>query len=638
MQNRRVFVSGGAGVIGTALVERLLAQGADVFVGDLKSCPKAWLGKVKYRQGDLNTITNQELLDFDPEFYFHLAGVLERTEENHSFFEENFRQNLTLSHSLLHKIKSVPSLKKIVFASSYLVYDPSLYLLNEPLKSPILLSEDSPLRPLNIYAAAKLYHEAELGLLNEYLGEKISCISARLFRVYGSHHHDVISRWIRYALQREPIPVYHFQEASDFLFAEDAAEGLLRLALTHFQGVINLGTGQSITIKEVIRVLKKFIPRLKVNDQGSPSPVEVSQADITRLKSVTGWQPMHTLETAIPKIIEFEKKIIQERPAAKHPAVLITSISKKMPLIDAVRSAANKLGQFQKIHGCDSKEECIGQYGVDQFWHCPTLNNLAIEDVIAYCQDNKITAIIPTRDGDLEFYASHLKRLHKQGIYPMVSTLDTIRCCLDKKKFAELLGKHHFPVIPTSSSLEQWHSHFYVVKERKGAGSQQLGLRLTAQEALEHSQKLKQPLFQPFIEGQEWSVDLYRSFEGKVKGCVARQRNYIVNGESQVTTTVHYPALEHLCQKMADVLKIQGHAIFQLIEDKKGNFHVIECNPRFGGASTASLAVGLDSFAWFFAECLGLSLHDYPFIRSSREIRQVRYMTDRLLPWSSYLI
>jgi carbamoyl-phosphate synthase large subunit len=320
-----------------------------------------------------------------------------------------------------------------------------------------------------------------------------------------------------------------------------------------------------------------------------------------------------------------------------HPAVLITSISNKMPLIEAVRTAANKLGQFQEIYGCDSRASCVGQYGVDQFWHCPRLEEMTVDTILEYCQKNHITAIIPTRDADLAFYAHHLSSFRQQGIDPMVSEEKTILSCLDKKVFADLLFKHHFPMIPTYLSLEEFEAPFYVVKERKGAGSQRLGLHLTRQEALEQSHKLKNPLFQPFIEGQEWSVDLYRSFKGQIKGCVARQRNEVVHGESQVTTTVHYPALEHLCQEMADQLKIQGHAVFQVIEDKTGHFQVIECNPRFGGASTASLAVGLDSFVWFFAECLGLSLHQYPFIRFKGEIRQVRYMIDRILPWSSSL-
>lgn len=638
MRNKRVFVSGGAGVIGTILVDLLLAQGADVFVADLQSCPKAWLGKVKYQQGDLKTISSQELLEFDPEFYFHLAGELERNEESYSYFEENFLHNLTISHTLLHKIKQAPSLKRIIFSSSYLVYDPFLYLSDDPAKIPASLSENAPLLPLNIYAAAKLYHEIELRFFNEYLGTSFSCISIRLFRVYGNRHHDCISRWIRCALQQEPISVYHLQEKSDFLFAEDAAEGILKLALTSFQGVVNLGTGKSIAIEEVIDILRENFPKLTINYRPTSIPFELLQANIDRLKSLTNWQPTHTLKTAIPKIIEFEKKFITEHSIQKHTAVLITSISKKMPLIESVRLAANKMGQFQEIHGCDSQNDCIGQYGVDKFWHCPLLENLTIDNMITYCHDNRITAIIPTRDADLKFYAKHLQSFHQHGIYPMVSTFETIESCLDKKKFAELLELHHFPVIPTYLSLEDCHSNLYVVKERRGAGSNLLGLCLSYQEAQEHGQKLSQPLFQPFIAGQEWSVDLYRSFEGKIKGCVARQRNNIVNGESQVTTTMRYPALEGLCQKMADLLNLHGHVIFQVIEDKKGDFHVIECNPRFGGASTASLAAGLDSFVWFFVECLGLNLRDYPFMRCKGELRQVRYMTDRLLPWSSYLI
>ncbi len=328
----------------------------------------------------------------------------------------------------------------------------------------------------------------------------------------------------------------------------------------------------------------------------------------------------------------------QEYPIIpEHPAVLITSISKKMPLIEAVRAAANQLGQFQEVHGCDSNPSCIGQYGVDKFWHCPPLEKMTGKEIVTYCQKNKITALIPTRNADLEFYAYHRSFFYDRGIYPMVSSLETIALCLDKKKFADFLWQHHFPVISTYLFLEEFHSSAYVVKERRGAGSQQLGLGLTREEALRHGCQLKEPIFQPFIEGIEWSVDVYRSFKGKVKGSVARQRNHVVNGESQVTTTVHYPSLEHLCHEMADLLKIEGHAVFQLIEDEMGKFHVIECNPRFGGASTASIAVGLESFFWFFTECVGIDLQDYPFMRGKGEIRQVRYLTDRLLPWSSFL-
>ncbi len=446
----------------------------------------------------------------------------------------------------------------------------------------------------------------------------------------------MISRWIRSALHREPIRIYRPEGKFDYIFADDVAEGLLRLANTNYRGVVNLGSGSARSVEEVVQILRHHFPDLKSMIVDSSIPYESSQADSERLVNLTDWRPPHSLEMAIPKIIEFEKEELLKPSAAspENAGVLITSISKKMPLIEAVRGAAHKLGQFQDNHGCDSHPFCIGQYGVDKFWHCPPLEKISPEQIVSYCQEYHIRAIIPTRDADLEFYARHLSFFKRQKIHPMVSSLETILTCLDKKQFADTLLKEHFPVIPSFLNLEDLQAPSYAVKERKGAGSHQIGLNLTKHEAFEHSQTMKEPIFQPYIKGQEWSVDVYRSFEGRVKGCVARQRNYVVGGESQVTTTVQFPALERLCQEMADNLNLHGHAIFQLIEDERGEFHVIECNPRFGGASTASLAVGLDSFFWFFAECLGVSLQNYPFLRSKGEIRQIRYASDKLLPWS----
>ena len=50
MDYKRIFISGGAGVIGSALVSYLLKENVEIFVGDLKPCPKEWEGKLKYRE------------------------------------------------------------------------------------------------------------------------------------------------------------------------------------------------------------------------------------------------------------------------------------------------------------------------------------------------------------------------------------------------------------------------------------------------------------------------------------------------------------------------------------------------------------------------------------------------------------
>ena len=627
MKNKRVFVTGGAGVIGTALVNLLLSQGHKVFVGDLKPCPAVWKGKLQYWQGDLNAIRSEIIEAFNPQIIFHLAATFERSEESFEFYSENFHHNVKLSHSLMNMTKQLPDLEKVVFASSYLIYDPRLYSSQDKVVS---LSEDSIIYPRNTCGAAKLFHEIELRFLSHFL-PKIEFISARIFRVYGIGSQDVISRWIKAALQNEEIQVYQPENTFDYIYAGDVAEGLLRLSQTNYSGIVNLGTGQARSIQEVVTVLKKLFPNLKTNVVPSDIESEKSQADMRHFQTLTRWKPTHTLETAIPILIQ-NAQISQKNPDSQC-AVLITSLSMKIPLLNAVRKASQEINDFKIIHGSDSNPNCLGQYLVDNFWNCPPLEKLTIEDVLAYCQKNHIEAIIPTRDADLEFYSKHKELLKENNIQVMVSDPDSIQVCRDKKQFSDTLLKKGFPAISTELSPDKITSERFVVKERHGAGALEMGLNMTREQALKHSQKMKEPIFQPYIEGKEFSIDLYLTRKGKIQGCIARERNVVVNGESQVTTTVSYPALEKLGSEVAHALSLNGHVLVQVIEDSKGDFHIVECNPRFGGASTASLAVGLNSFVWFFAENLGLDLTNYPFIRHPSEIRQVRHATDTVIPW-----
>lgn len=314
-------------------------------------------------------------------------------------------------------------------------------------------------------------------------------------------------------------------------------------------------------------------------------------------------------------------------------AVLISSVSKKVPLIEAVRRAAGQLDRSTHLHGCDSDQNCLAQYFVDTFWHCPALDQCMPDQILNYCSTNQIQAIIPTRNGELAYYAEHREFFRLHGVQVMISPLEAIRICLDKKLFTDYLKQLCYPSIPTEFNPDQIETAYYVVKERFGAGSLNMGLKLSKIEALEHAAKLQYPLFQPYIEGQEYSVDLYRTLSGEIKGCIARRRDLIVNGESQITTTAKKPILEQLCCKVADSLQLYGHAVFQALETEDHHFYLIECNPRFGGASTASIAAGLETFVWFLSESRGLDLKDYPFQRIENEIRMIRYPADRMIPW-----
>ena len=168
----------------------------------------------------------------------------------------------------------------------------------------------------------------------------------------------------------------------------------------------------------------------------------------------------------------------------------------------------------------------------------------------------------------------------------------------------------------------------YVVKERFGAGSRAIGIRLDRDAAIAHASTLDQPIFQPFIEGRELSIDAWADAKGVVKGVVLRRRDEVVNGESRITTTFRDAALETQAKRWIEAYGVSGPVVMQVLLDASGAAHIIELNARFGGASTASIQVGLDSLYWSLLEATGADVSQHPFVRSSTEVRQVRIPTD----------
>ena len=632
-ENKRVFISGGAGVIGLELVSMLHAQGAHILVGDLKPRPIDWPASIRYRQGDLNTMTFHEVAAFGPEIVFHLAATFERSTESYEFWEENNIHNVTLSHHLMTVLKDLPMLRQVVFASSYLIYDPSLYLFEQAQVQAIRLNEQSAIRPRNMCGAAKLLHEVELQFLNHFKHEQFRAVSARIFRSYGKNSRDIISRWIRDLLAGKVITLFRDEGLFDYIFAGDVAAGLMKLAEHRAEGIVNLGTGRARRVSEVVDVLKTHFPKLQFVRGESDIPFEASEADMNTFEQATGWKPLRMLEDTIPEMIAYEQEQVIAMESApklrKLGNVLITSVSKKVPLVQAVKRAVQWIDPRSKVFGGDVNPNCIGAYVVDAFWNMPRLDELSVSKLISYCRENEIYAIIPTRDGELAYFSNFLEPLNDAGIQVMISKKNTIEISVDKLLFFEQLNAE-FPVIATAQNIADIDSVRFVVKERFGAGSQSMALNVNRETAEAYATSLTMPIFQPFIEGTEYSVDVYVSANGKAHGAVARTRDLIVNGESQITTTVSEPELETLVCRMVESIGIYGHAVIQVLKDQNHHYHMIECNARFGGASTLSVASGLESFYWFLQESRGCNLSEMAFIRSVNEQKLVRFAVDQI--------
>lgn len=628
MNGKRVFVTGGAGVIGHELVPKLSAAGATVLVGDLKPRPASFPAEVLYRQGDLNHMTEGELADFAPDILIHLAATFERSTETYGFWEENFLHNVRLSHHVMTIAKDLPSLKRVVFASSYLIYEPSLYQFDSPRATAVSLKESDPVLPRNLTGMAKLAHEIELRFLDTFRSQAFTTVCARIYRGYGRRSRDVISRWVRALLAGESITVFRPEGRFDYIYAADSAEGLLRLAdAEHVTGIINLGTGCSRPVADVVSILRTHFPGMTATEEASDIPFEASQADMTRYQSAIGWLPEYDLERAIAEIVAFERS--RTGAPAKTPGnLLISSAAAKAPLVRAAMDAAAKLHPDIRVIAGDLNPEALTRHVAHGFWPMPPTRDEHLSGLLEGCAQRGIRAILPTRDGELAFWSRHAEIFAKAGIHVIVSPSEAIHRCLDKALFASYGSERGLPVIPTSTSIDDLNSEFYVVKERFGAGSRAIGIRLDRDAAIAHAQTLDHPLFQPFIAGREISIDAWSDAHGAVKGLVLRRRDEVVNGESRITTTFRNAMLETQAKRWIEAYGVRGPVVMQVLLDATGAPHIIELNARFGGASTASIQAGLDSLCWSLLEADGADVSQHPFVRSGTEVRQVRIPTD----------
>ena len=308
-----VLVTGGAGVIGRELIESLVVQGACVLCADLKPRP-GWLDSgVDYVEGDAIDLPADQIRAFEPGHVFHLAATFERTEETEGFWEENFHHNVELSHHVATLARQ-PSVRRLVFASSYLAYDPSLYLFDEPRPEPSRLAETDPVRPRNLCGGAKLMHEEELDFLAQFPGTPFTSVSARIFRVYGRGSKDVVSRWVRSLIDdpSRPLAAFRVEGMFDYVYAGDVAEGLLRLGAGDATGPVNLASGRARRVSELLGLLAERFPGATWSEEPSEIPFEAHQADLARLEQLTGWRPPTTLEQGIEILTEHERAATAE--------------------------------------------------------------------------------------------------------------------------------------------------------------------------------------------------------------------------------------------------------------------------------------------------------------------------------------
>lgn len=306
--------------------------------------------------------------------------------------------------------------------------------------------------------------------------------------------------------------------------------------------------------------------------------------------------------------------------------VLVTSASRKAPLVRAVQDAVQRIDAKARVIAGDLDPEAPTRFLADEFWAMPRCEDDERDALIAGCRARGIGAVLPTRDGELLFWARQHAAFGAAGIDVLVSPADAVARCLDKLAFAEFAAAEGLPAIPAAETAGAFDDGPFVVKERFGAGSRKIRLNLDLRAALAHAQTLKHPIFQPFVAGPEISIDGWLDPQGRPVGVVLRRRDRVVDGESQVTTTFRDPGLEAEARGVLQCLGLCGPVVMQAILTAEG-MRIIEVNPRFGGASTLAIAAGLDMLYWSLADAFAMPVTP-DFRPAASRLRQVRLPAD----------
>ncbi len=303
----RVCVTGGAGFIGSTLVDRLLADGHDVSVLDdfstgLRENLAAARSSIDLVEGDLRDPTAIARAVAGCEVVYHqaaLAAVARSVERPEEVTEVNVLGTLRLLVAARDA-----GCRRVVFASSSSVYGDTPALPKR---------EAMPLSPRSPYAASKAAGEAYLTAFQATYG--LETVSLRYFNVYGprqsprSAYAAVVPLFVDALRRGQPATVNgDGEQTRDFTYVEDVVDALIRAATAPgaTEGPMNLGGGRRVSIRELLSIVAD---ELGVEPSSRHVPARVgdvrdSLADISEARIRLGWTPSTELRTGIARIVE----------------------------------------------------------------------------------------------------------------------------------------------------------------------------------------------------------------------------------------------------------------------------------------------------------------------------------------------
>jgi len=307
---------------------------------------------------------------------------------------------------------------------------------------------------------------------------------------------------------------------------------------------------------------------------------------------------------------------------------LLTSAGAKVDLTCRMRTAVHAAGH--RLFTADSDADSAAfHFSDDHFLLLPMNDPRCPEALLEACRSRNIRVILPTRDGDLSFFARHRDRFSSAGIRVIVSDPETVDLCLDKIRFHDHCLNNGLPVLPRLADPAPSEFPCFVRARAGAAGAAAYRVpRADALRALHGPPPWPDLLVQPFCADKEYSLDALFDEDGRALQWVARERIRIKAGESVVSRTVSIPALDGLVGALSASMRLVGPVTLQAFNSDTAGPRLIEVNPRIGGAAALGIEAGLDTPERLVAWALG----DEAAFRRPRPLRAgltlLRYTRD----------